>query len=488
MRPRAEPSRTDTATAAVGARPDGPAVGGHLSPLGLATVLLGAFLGIVDFFAVNVALPAIGADLQASGATLQLVVAGFGVAYALLLVLGGRLGDHLGRRRMFLVGMAAFTVTRLACGLAPSAGVLVAARVVQGAAAAFLVPQLLATIQATTTGTRRVRAIGAFGAMGGVSMVVGQLLGGAIIAADIAGAGWRPIFLVLVPLNVLVMILAWRVLPETRAAVPPRLDPWGTLLLGAALFALLVPLTEGRALHWPAWTLVLLAAAPALALAFVVVSVRDERRGGSPLVPPSLVRAPSMRIGLGVAVPFFAGFGGFMFVFPVAVQQGAGLSPFQAGLALVPYAGVFVLVSLLVDRLVDRYGRWVLVAGAVTAAIGYAGIGLTAWVAWPAVGLLVLALPGAVAGLGQACVLAPLFRIVLADVPSDRAGTGSGVLTTTQQSSLALGVATLGTAFLALDAVPALGTREAFALALAGVLALLVLVAALASRLPDPRR
>ncbi|MPY81578.1 MAG: MFS transporter, partial [Actinophytocola sp.] len=129
-------------------------------------------------FAVNVALPAIGADLQASGATLQLVVAGFGVAYALLLVLGGRLGDHLGRRRMFLVGMAAFTVTRLACGLAPSAGVLVAARVVQGAAAAFLVPQLLATIQATTTGTRRVRAIGAFGAMGGVSMVVGQLLGG----------------------------------------------------------------------------------------------------------------------------------------------------------------------------------------------------------------------------------------------------------------------------------------------------------------------
>lgn len=458
-----------------------------LSILGLATVLLGGFLGVVDFFVVNVALPAIGTDLHASPATLQLVVAGYGIAYALLLVLGGRLGDHLGRRRMFLLGMAAFTVTRVACALAPTAGVLVAARVVQGAAAALMVPQVLATISATTTGRHRMRAMGAFGAMGGLSVVVGQLLGGVIVSADLAGAGWRPVFLVLVPLGVVAMALAWRVLPETRASVPARLDVPGTLLLGATLFSLLVPLTEGRALGWPAWTVVLLATAPVLGAAFVVSQVRGERRGGSPLVPPSLLRSASMRTGLAIAVPFFVSFGGFMFVFPVAVQRGAGLDPLDAGLALAPYALAFLLVSLVVGRLVDRFGRRVLVLGALVAGFGYAAIGAAAWLAWPQVTVAVLAVPGVVAGAGQASVLAPLFRLVLADVPVDRAGTGSGVLTTTQQTALAFGVATVATAFLALDAVPGLGMRGAFAVVQLGELVLLGLVAVIASRLPDLR-
>lgn len=462
--------------------------GGRLSTLGLATVLVAAFLGIVDFFVVNVALPAIGADLHASAATLQLVVAGYGISYALLLVFGGRLGDHLGRRRVLLVGMAAFTLLRLACGLAPTAGTLVAARIAQGAAAALIVPQLLGTLQATTSGARRVRAIGAFGAIGGLSMVVGQVLGGVIVTADIAGTGWRPIFLVLVPPNALAILLIWRALPETRASRPAALDGWGTVLLGATVFAVLVPLTEGRALGWPAWTWALLVAAPVFAAAFVWTQRREERRGGSPLVPPSLVRTPSMRAGLGLAVPFFAGFGGLMFVFPVAVQEGAGLAPFQAGIALAPYAVAFLLVSLVVSRAVDRYGRRVLVAGALVAGVGYAGMGAVAWLAWPDVGVVTFLLPGVVAGVGQASVMAPLYRIVLAEVPADRAGTGSGVLTTTQQTSLALGVATLATLFLALDAAPQIGMRGAFGLVMLAELAVFGLVAAIATRLPEVRR
>lgn len=464
-----------------------PAVQTHaLGALGMATVLLCAFLGIVDFFLVNVALPAIGSDLQASSGALQLVVGGYGATYAVLLVFGGRLGDRFGRRRVFLVGMAVFTVLRLACGLAPSASTLVVARVLQGATAALLIPQLLATIQAATSGRRRVRLIGAFSATGGLSMVAGQILGGLIVTADIAGTGWRPIFLIFVPANVLAWLLAWRCLPETRAVNPTPLDLRGTVLLGVTLFALLVPLTEGRTLGWPLWTVLALLAVPLGAALFFVSQRRTERAGGAPLVPPSLVRTRSVRVGLILAVPFFASFGGFMFAFPMAMQRGAGLEPLATGLALAPYAAVFFFVSLLVDRVVDRFGRRVLVLGALTAGVGHAGIGAVAWWAWPDIGVLTLLGPAVVAGAGQASVMTPLFRVVLADVPADLAGAGSGLFTTTQQTAIALGVATLASVFLA--ATDALGMRGAFALVLICCLALFVVVAGIAARLPDQRR
>lgn len=195
----------------------------HLSGLGLFTVLLGAALPLIDFFIVNVALPSIEHDLAAGPALLELVVGGYGVAYAVLLVLGGRVGDSLGRRRLFLVGMAAFGVTSLACGLAPTAWALVAARVAQGAAAALMLPQVLATIQATTEGPRRAHAMSLYGATGGLSMVAGQILGGVLVAADLAGTGWRAVFLVNVPVVLVGLVLAVRSVPDTRAAGP---RPW----------------------------------------------------------------------------------------------------------------------------------------------------------------------------------------------------------------------------------------------------------------------
>ncbi|MER7718631.1 MFS transporter [Streptomyces flaveolus] len=459
-----------------------------LSGTGLFTVLLAAALPLVDFFIVNVALPTIGTDLSAGESALELVVAGYGVAYAVLLVLGGRLGDLFGRRRMFLGGMAAFGLTSLACGLAPDAWTLVAARVAQGASAAAMLPQVLATIQATTSGTRRARAMGLYGATAGLSMVAGQILGGVLVAATPlsflfgAGTGWRSVFLVNVPVVLVGLLLAARTVPETRSARPEPVDGPGTVLLAASLLTLLVPLTEARTAGWPLWTWLSLAAFPFTAAAFYAVERRADRAGRTPLVPPSLFALTSLRRGLLLIVPFSVGFSGFMFVIAVALQQGAGLGPVAAGTALVPLAVVFFFVSLAGPRLVARYGTRVVPAGAVLQGVGLALMALAAWRSWPDLGLVELMPGAAVAGAGQALQLPVVFRVVLSEVPPARAGVGSGVMMTTQQSSLALGVAALGTLFLSL--APGLGMRDALVTTLLVQLAAVALTGLLSLRLP----
>ncbi|MET8225018.1 MFS transporter [Streptomyces sp. NPDC005301] len=473
---------TDTGTVLDRGAVRSPAAPPVLGALGLFTVLLGAALPLIDFFIVNVALPTIGRDLDASEAVLELVVAGYGVSYAVLLVLGGRLGDLFGRRRLFLGGMAAFGVTSLACGLAPSAWTLVAARVAQGAASAAMLPQVLATIQSATAGPRRARAMGLYGATAGLSMVAGQILGGVLVAADIAGTGWRSVFLVNVPVVIAGLVLAARAVPETRSQRPEPVDGPGTVLLAVAMLALLLPLTEGRAAGWPLWTWLSLILFPFAALAFCLVERRADRQGRTPLVPPGLLALTSLRRGLIMIVPFSIGFSGFMFVIAVALQEGAGRGPVAAGLALAPMAVVFFAVSLCGPRLVARYGTRVVTAGGLIQALGVALIALAAWRSWPGLGVLEL-LPGAaVAGAGQALQLPVLFRVVLSEVPAVRAGVGGGVMITTQQSALALGVATLGSLFLAL--VPGHGMRDALVITLLVQLAGVVLTTALSLRLP----
>ncbi|MFF4689275.1 MFS transporter [Streptomyces sp. NPDC001307] len=455
-----------------------PALGG----LGLFTVLLAAALPLVDFFIVNVALPTIGTDLAAGEAVLELVVAGYGVAYAVLLVLGGRLGDLFGRRRLFLGGMAAFGLTSLACGLAPDAWSLVAARVAQGASAAAMLPQVLATIQATTRGARRAKAMSLYGATAGLSMVAGQILGGVLVAADVAGTGWRAVFLVNVPVVALGLLLAVRVVPETRSQHPEPVDGPGTVLLAVSLLTLLAPLTEGRAAGWPLWTWLSLAAFPFAAGAFWAVERRADRAGRTPLVPPSLLALASLRRGLILILPFSIGFSGFMFVIALALQKGAGLGPVAAGLALAPMAVVFLFVSLAGPRLTARHGTRVVTAGSVVQGVGVLLIVLAAWRDWPHLDFGSL-LPGAaVAGAGQALQLPNVFRIVMSEVPPARAGVGSGVMVTTQQSALALGVATLGTLFLTLAS--STGMRDALVITLLVQLAGVVLTGLLSLRLP----
>ncbi|MFZ3570682.1 MFS transporter [Streptomyces sp. BH097] len=454
-----------------------------LGRAGLLTILLGAALPMIDFFIVNVALPSIERDLNASPAGLEMVVAGYAVAYAVLLVLGGRLGDTFGRRRLFLAGVAAFGLTSLACGLAPGVWALVGARVAQGASSALMLPQVLATIHATTSGARRARAVSLYGSVGGVSIVLGQVAGGLLVAADVFGTGWRAVFLVNVPVVVLALLLGARAVPDSRAERPARGDLAGTALFAASLTALLLPLTEGRATGWPLWSVVSLVAAPFLALAFVAVERRAERSGGSPLLPPSLVAAPAVRRGLVLGLPIFIGFASWMFVSAVTLQQGLGYGPLEAGLTLVPMGVAQFAASTLAPRLAARLGSRTLVLSAVSHIAGLAVFALTAlWVPWDRITPLTLA-PGLVlTGLGTGLQLPLYYRIVLGAVPAARAGAGSGLAATVQQACLAVGVATMGSLFLAL--VPGAGMRAALVVVLLVQAGGLVGLAVLALRSP----
>jgi EmrB/QacA subfamily drug resistance transporter len=458
------PDTSDAASAA-GSRPASPPshlpAAAALPVAGLVTVLVGVLLPMIDFFIVNVALPTMRDDLHASTAVLELVVSGYATAYAVLLVLGGRLGDAYGRKRLFLTGIAAFTVASLLCGLAPNAASLVVARVLQGAAAALMVPQTLSTIQATGNAESRSRALGWFGATGGLAAVAGQLLGGALVSANIGGTGWRAIFFVNVPVGLIGLVFAARFVPETRAARHHRVDVTGTLLLALTLVAVLIPLTEGRALGWPLWSIVLLAFAPVAAATLVAVERNLERRGGSPLVPPSILQHPSMRRGLLLVVPFFATFGAFMFVYALVIQGSLGFSPMRAGVALAPLAVAFLLTSLATTPLVARYGRAVIGGGATIQLVGLVLLVVALLTTWPHVSVLDLAPGLVVMGAGQGLIMSPLIRVVLSDVPVESAGAGSGVLTTTQQTSLALGVATIGSAFISLSPADRLGPLHA---------------------------
>lgn len=425
-------------------------VASPLGPVALTTLLFGAFLPMLSFFIINVALPAIGSDLHASSGGLQLVVGSYGIANATLLVVGGRLGDGFGRKRLFLIGLTGFTIISLICAIAPTIGVLLAARVVQGAAAAAMTPQVLATISSLLTGTHRARAMAMFGVAGGLAAALGQILGGVLVSANVFGLGWRAVFLVNVPVGVVAVIAAVKLLPETRAAQRLRVDLTGAGLLALALVLLLLPLTEGRPLGWPAWTWASLAATiPAVRL-LGLHQHRSERSGSAPLIPPSVLRLRPMRIGLLLAVGFFTTFGGFMFVFALATQGEAGMSPLQGGLSLLPMAIGFLITSIYGPRLQQRYGAGLIVRGWIIQAVGYAMLGVVALTLWPDVTPLTLAAPTLVAGFGSGLVMVPLIGVVVGQVPPAQAGLGSGILLTSQQTCLALGAATVGTAYLSL--------------------------------------
>jgi EmrB/QacA subfamily drug resistance transporter len=453
-----------------------------LCTIGLVTVLVGVLLPLIDFFIVNVALPTMQHDLHATTALLELVISGYATAYAVLLVLGGRLGDAHGRKRLFLIGMASFTVTSLLCALAPSATALVVARVLQGASAALMVPQTLSTIQATGDPASRSKALGWLGATGGLAAVTGQLLGGVLVSANIAGSGWRAIFFVNVPVGIVGLLLAVRYIPETHAVRRTQIDVVGTMLLAVTLVAVLIPLTEGRALGWPLWSWLLLGLAPISAASFALVERSLERTGGAPLVPPSVLEHVSMRRGLPLAVLFFATFGAFMFVYALVTQGYLGFGPLRAGVGMAPMALLFLLSSLATTRLVARYGRRVIGAGGLIQLVGLVVLIATVLAWWPHVSVYDL-MPGlAIMGTGQGLVMSPLYRVILSDVPQEVAGAGSGVLTTTQQTSLALGVALLGSLFVTLSAPGQLGPLHALVVILS-VQALAATGLAIGSRL-----
>jgi MFS family permease len=411
------------------------------------------------------------------------------VAYACLLVLGGRLGDRVGRRRLFAGGMAAFALASAICGLAPNGATLVAGRMVQGVTAALMVPQVLATIYAMLRGGARDRALGVFGAMVGGATITGQLLGGLVVYADIAGLQWRPIFLINVPVCVLGVFAATRTVPESRAERPLPIDVPGTILLTATVVLLLLPVTLGRDTGWPPWTFASIALALLTGIAFVLVERRTDRAGGAPLVAPSLIRVPAVAWGLTTSVLFFTAVGSYLFVLAVSLQAGLGFDPLESALVIAPYALGYLTVSLSIRRAVQRFGaRRVVLTGAIALAVVHLLAAAQLAATYPSLSFW-SAIPFSVlVGAGQGVVMIPMYGAVMAGVPADGIGLASGMLTTTQQVGLAAGVSALGAVFFA-----AVGGGNAVAdwqrgtvIAFVGMAVLALAAAVTAGRLPRP--
>jgi EmrB/QacA subfamily drug resistance transporter len=415
----------------------------------LLVVLAGTFMTFLDFFIVNVALPSIQRELHAGQAAIQLVVAGYALTFSVGMITGGRLGDLYGRRRMFRIGLTLFTVASAACGLAPNATFLVTARIAQGAAGAMMTPQVLGIIGATYAGQRRARAFAAYGMTMGIAGVLGQLAGGLLIQADIAGSGWRGIFLINVPVGVTALALAGRLVPESRAArsgsdLRSELDLTGTALATVGLGAIILPLVEGQQHGWPPWTWACLAAAPVLLAGFIAHQARRARDRRAPLVDIRLFSSRAFRVGSLAALSYALVPASFFFVLAIYLQEGRGYSALFAGAVFIAVGAGFFAAMLLSHVMTARLGRQILAAGAMVTAAG--SVLLAATASAPSAAEL---LPGlAVAGFGMGMVLVPLSATVLQGVDPVQASSAAGVLATFQQVGAALGVAIVGVLFI----------------------------------------
>jgi EmrB/QacA subfamily drug resistance transporter len=415
----------------------------------LATFVLifASFMDLIDGTIVNVALPSIRDDLAASPAQLEWVVGAYLLSFAVLLVTGGRLGDIYGRRRIFVIGVAGFTVFSLAAAVAPGAGLLVAARVGQGACAAMMAPQLLSSIQTLYAPRERAGVFGIVGAVSGMAAVIGPLLGGWLVSADVAGLHWRSIFLINVPVGVLIVVAALLFVPESTSDRPLRLDVPGVVLATAGLLLLTFPLVDGREQGWPWWIWAMFATAGVALVAFVANQIRRERRDGSSLLPMHLFANRGFSAGLITQSVFQASMVGFFLVLTIYLQTGLGFSAIASGLALVPFSiGAFVGTSISVPLGV-KLGKVVTFVGAalqgaavlwVVQVVDARGTLLTGWDLTPAL---------AVGGTGPGLLVVPLVDIALATVPRDDAGASAGAYGTFQQVGAAVGVAVVGVVF-----------------------------------------
>lgn len=449
--------------------------------LPLPVVLAGTFMVVLDFFIVNVALASIQRSLHAGVGALEWVVAGYALTSAIFMISGARLGDRLGHRQVFSLGLGLFTLASAACGAASTPTMLVVARLIQGFAAALLTPTVLSIIGILYTGDDRVRALSAYGTSMGLAAAGGQLIGGGLIALDPLGLGWRTCFLINVPVGIAALLLAPRLIPESPSDACARLDLGGTLLASAALTALVLPLVEGRQHGWPVWTWISLAAAPVFVAAFVAHQRHVRARGGSSLVDLGLFRTRSFSAGLITQVCFWAGQASFFVVLALYLQQGRGLEPLAAGLVFTVLAVAYVVAATIAPGLAARHGRAVIGGGALVLAAGHmmlllavADVGVRGTVAVLVPGLVLV-------GAGMGLVLAPLASTILTTLDPGQAGAASGMLSTMQNVGNALGVAVTGVIFFgALHG----GYAHAFELSVAELAVLLLAVAGLSRLLP----
>lgn len=428
--------------------PVAPAPGDRRRWLALAVIMTAAFMDLVDVTIVNIAIPSIERDMKASFGSIQWITAGYALAFAAGLITGGRLGDIYGRKRLFLVGITGFTLASALCGFAANPEMLVASRLLQGAMAAMMVPQVLAIIHATFPAHERGKVFGMFGAIVGLGAVSGPLLGALLTQWNVAGLEWRPIFLINLPVGIAGVILGRRFITESKAPTALRLDLVGVVLVTLGLLMLIYPLTRGRELGWPLWGHLLMAGSAVVFAGFVAYERYKTRKDGSPLVELSLFKVKSFAAGIAVQLTFGIALGIFFLVWTLYMQIGLGWTPLRAGLTGLPFSiAVSTAAGLSVQKLVPRFGRKVLQAGALLMIAGLLlyigesaryGTGIHTWQ---------MILPLVVMGLGMGLIVAPLTDAVLSDVPREHSGSASGLINTTQQMGNALGLGLVSVVF-----------------------------------------
>lgn len=429
------------------ARSSAPAAPDPRRWIGLFAALTAPFLGVLDFFVVNLALPQIGVQLHATFAEQQLVIAFYALSFAVCVVTGGRLGDTHGRRRVFLIGLTGFVFASLLCGVAPSPLFLIGARFVQGLSAALAFPQVLALVQVTFPEHERPKALALFGLNVAVASIAGQVLGGFLVHWNLFDIGWRVLFLINLPIGGAALWLAARTLPEARAPNPPTLDMGGVAIATTGLTLLLVPLIEGHEAGWPAWAIIMFVAAFPVLWWFFREERRAAQHGRDPLIDMDLFKLPTFRRALAMIIMYFFGGGSLFLVLSIYEQKGLGIETLDAALSFTGFAGALLVSSLFAMRHVAGHRLKFLHVGFALVCIGMAivvlGLGTTQ--TGDARHAILIGL--AIYGLGQGCVSPVMFSTAMAGVPLRSAGAASGVLATCQQVSAMLGVAVIGLVF-----------------------------------------
>ena len=412
--------------------------------LAFSVLLIGSLLPSLNTFIVTIALPAIRGALGASEAQTSLIITGYTSAFSVCLITGGRLADLYGRRLVYILGTAGFTLGSLAAGLAPNPTTLVIGRILQGLFGAAVVPPVLASLRTLFKGEEIPWALNLYGTGVGVAVAGGQLLGGVLIAADIAGLGWRAPFLINVPIGLALIGLALAFVPESGGSEKPRLDIVGVILLSSALGCFVVGLSIGRERSWPVWDLGMIAAAPLLLALFFAFERRISREGGMPLIDPALLRIKRFSRGLICALLFFFTMPFYIF-FSIYLQAGLGEGALAAGLAVLPYGVANFLGPLSVRRASPKLRRWLFGLGmGLQIIVGYAGVGLCAWTQTGGLPLFLALFAG---GFGQGVAMPELIHSILGEVPPAHTGVAAGAMNSTLQIGAAVSVASIGSLF-----------------------------------------
>jgi EmrB/QacA subfamily drug resistance transporter len=417
--------------------------------LGLFAILAAMIMNLLDATVVNIAAPSIQEDLGGSESSLQWIAASYTLALAVGLLTGGRFGDMFGRRRVMLLGVAGFLVASVACAVAWSPGTLIGARVVQGLVAAVMIPQAFGLIRDLFPPHEIGKAFGALGPVIGVSTILGPIVAGALVDADVLGTGWRMVFLINLPIGAFALIAGARALPRAGRAKAIRLDVVGALLAAVAIFLLVYPLVQGRELGWPGWLLGITAGGVAALALFVVQQSRRKRAGDTPLVEFSVLAKRSYTSGVAFVIAFFGGIVGFSLALGLFLQMGLAFSPLRASLAMAGWAVGAFLGSGFGAVMMGRLGRRILHLGLVLMATGLAATHMVLGRVGADLGNWDLALPLAVYGFGMGMIFVPLFDIIMGEIRDHEMGSASGLLESFQQLGASLGVAILGTVFFA---------------------------------------